>query len=472
MKAVLFYALVALVVLSPVPIGSNREWSWALCALIAGGLALAWVLFGLSQRWSASHVSGQGEAATGWAGLTVIALFLVASGWAGLQASPWLSEAWAHPLWDLSTQALGTERSGLVSLSAENTRTALMRLLSYAAVFVVAFQLAADRRRAQQLFGILTIAGLVFGVFGLLVYWGGYQVDWLFGERTLPHDVRSTFINRNHFATWQGLTLLVAIAYFYQRMSRPQVMPYSVPQSRDKRVEDFILRAWKPLTALLLMVTALMLTHSRGGFSSALAGTLVLLVLLDRRTSLQRLPDGGPNSRARLSRLLVLSALVVAGLAFFLTSEVLLDRINRTDITTEERLGVYANVNRGIADNPLLGYGYGTFADSFRLYDRNDAPVHYDRAHNTWLENAFELGVPAAMALFLSLTGLALICLRGVFRRHRDWAFPATGLAASVLVGLHATVDFSLQIPAVAILYACVMGVACAQSFSSVRTRY
>ena len=43
-------------------------------------------------------------------------------------------------------------------------------------------------------------------------------------------------------------------------------------------------------------------------------------------------------------------------------------------------------------------------------------------------------------------------------------------VAASVLVALHALLDFSLQLPAVAVLYACIMGVACAQSYSSVHS--
>jgi O-antigen ligase len=241
-------------------------------------------------------------------------------------------------------------------------------------------------------------------------------------------------------------------------MAKPEARPYALPQDREARVEAFILAAWKPLTGLLLMVAALILTHSRGGFVATLAGVIALLALLDRRAR------GGRAS----SRALVVSALAVAGIGFYLTSEVLLDRINRTDITTEERLAVFANVNRAIGDNPVLGFGYGTFADSFRLYDQNEAAVHYDRAHNTWLENAFELGLPAALALYLALGGLALTCWRGVRRRHRDWVFPATGVAASLLVGLHATVDFSLQLPAVAMSYALVMGVACAQSYSSV----
>ena len=145
----------------------------------------------------------------------------------------------------------------------------------------------------------------------------------------------------------------------------------------------------------------------------------------------------------------------------------MLDRINRTDLTAEARVEAFANVNQAVADNPVLGFGYGTFADSFRLYDRVEDTVHYDRAHNTWLENIFEMGIPAALALFLSLAAATLTCLKGVWRRHRDWVYPATGVAASVLVVSHALVDFSLQIPAVAVLYAGILGAACAQAQSS-----
>jgi len=43
----------------------------------------------------------------------------------------------------------------------------------------------------------------------------------------------------------------------------------------------------------------------------------------------------------------------------------------------------------------------------------------------------------------------------------------ATGISATVLVGIHSYFDFSLQMPAVAMTYACIMGIACAQSYSS-----
>ena len=151
-----------------------------------------------------------------------------------------------------------------------------------------------------------------------------------------------------------------------------------------------------------LLATALVLTHSRGGFVATMLAVVVLLALLDSRTAVKR-------SRARVA---VVSALAVSGLAFYLSSEVLLNRIERTDITAEGRLVVYQNVQHGIADNPLLGFGYGTFADSFRLYDRIEKPVHFDRAHNTWLENLFELGVPASLALFASIAMMFWYILR------------------------------------------------------------
>jgi hypothetical protein len=451
MNRLLLLLLMLLVVISPLPLGSNREWSWTLCALLAGMFTLLWAV---TRGW-------RPEQQRPFINPAISLLFLAVCAWVVVQMAAWTPDSWQHPLWPQAAGVLGTGLRGSISLSADDSWAALMRLLSYALVFFLAFQLGHERSRARAMLGWLVVAGLVYGLFGMLVLWTGYSPEWLFDEKAWRADLRSSFVNRNHFATWQGLTLLCAMASFYMGMSRPDARPYEMPQDRESRFEQFFLKAWKPLTVLLLMTTALILTHSRGGFIATFAATVVLLALLDSRSIRKRAS----------ARVIVISALAVCGLAFYLTSEVLLDRLNRTDISSEERLIVYQNVAHGIGENPALGFGYGTFADSFRLYDRIESPQHYDRAHNTWLENLFELGIPAALALFLAIGGLALTCLRGVWRRHRDWAFPATGVAATVLVGVHALLDFSLQIPAVAILYACIMGIACAQSRSSANLR-
>jgi len=447
MNRVLFYGLMLLVVLSPLPLGSNREWSWSLCALLVALFTLLWTVSNLGQHGKVTRLPN----------MLLPGLFLAVCAWVLIQVASWVPAGWKHPLWPMTSEVLGVNLAGTVSLAPEDTWVALLRLLSYGLVFLLAYQLGRDRNQAQTALGWLAIAGLIYAAFGLFEFWAAYSPVWLFGEEAAPPDVRSTFVNRNHFATWQGLVILCTIAWFYQKMSKPDVRPYHVPQDREMRVEKIILTAWKPLIVLLIMVTALVLTHSRGGFISTLIAAIVLLLFLERRASVQR----------ALSRFTVIAALSVASLAFYLTSEVLVNRLEQTDITTTQRLVVFESVSKGIEDNLVLGYGYGTFANSFRLYDQNEFKVHYDRAHNTWLENAFELGVPAALTLYLCLIGLALVCFTGVRRRRRDWIYPATGVAASILVGVHATMDFSLQIPAVAILYACIMGVSCSQAYSS-----
>jgi len=281
-----------------------------------------------------------------------------------------------------------------------------------------------------------------------------------FTDPTWRVDVRSTFINRNHFATWAGLTLLCVMALFYQRYGLSRNPAYTVPLPREDRVERFVLDVWKPLAVILLVSTALILSHSRAGFFSTLAGSVVLLWAL--------------HSRQRLTRgqsLAVLGGMAVAAiLAFALTSEVLLKRLDQLSVGTEERWAAYTLAADGIEDNPLLGFGYGTFSDSFRLYRNESLSAHFDRAHNTYLENLFELGWPAALALFASVFQLILICVQGVRKRRRDWVYPATALAAAVLVALHSLFDFSLQLPAVAMTFACILGVGCAQSRNPVRS--
>jgi len=125
--------------------------------------------------------------------------------------------------------------------------------------------------------------------------------------------------------------------------------------------------------------------------------------------------------------------------------------------------GVYSEIHPWDMDDDAIR----AFEPSGVILSGGPESVNLDNPPRVSL-SVFELGVPAALALFLALGGLAVTCWRGVARRHRDWVFPATGAAASVLVGLHATVDFSLQLPAVAILYATIMGVGVAQSYSSV----
>jgi O-antigen ligase len=445
MSGLIFRLLLLLVILAPLPLGANREWAWLTCALLAGVIAAAWALVALFQPGKISL------SLPPWAPL----MFLGVCAWAWAQAQSGVNPEWWHPMWTLASEVLGEDIPGRISLGADDTLSALARLLAYGLVFLLAFQFGRDRQRAREAFFWLAGAGLLYALYGLVMFWGEFGMLLWFEDPAFNRDVRGTFVNRNSFATYLGLALLCTLALFNQKTAIRRNPVYQVPVEREVRVEQFVLQIWKPLAVLIIVTAALVLTHSRGGFFSSVAGVGVLLLLLNHRQKI-----GGVRAKAVMA-----SALLVTVATFWLTSEVLLKRVERMEVDASTRLVGYELARDGIADNPLLGYGYGTFADSFKLYRDESISKWLMRAHNTYLENIFELGRPAAFVLFLAIGWLAFLCLQGARFRGRDWAYPATGVAATVLVGVHSMFDFSLQMPAIAMTYACLMGVAVAQAY-------
>jgi O-antigen ligase len=157
----------------------------------------------------------------------------------------------------------------------------------------------------------------------------------------------------------------------------------------------------------------------------------------------------------------------MAILAVLISGGATLDRLLEIVSDDTGRLDVYRTTAQAIADYPVLGTGAGSFVDIFPIYQPESIRAYFDQAHNDYLQNILELGIPAAICLFALVCWPIVTCLRGVSTRQRDAIYPCVAVAASVLVGLHATVDFSLQIPAVTVSYMFLLGIGVAQSRSS-----
>jgi O-antigen ligase len=447
LNKLIFTLLMLLVVISALPFGSNREWAWLGCVFIVSMLAFCW---GISAAFN-SRIPMR------WPDVNASLMFLLVCAWVLIQISPDSPSAWHQPLWTASAEALNIHFNSRITSSADDTTTALIRLATYGVVFLMAFNFCLDANRAAQAFKWIAVASLINAIYGLAVYAGGYSSVFWFVEDGFSLDVRGTFINRNSFATYLGLGLLCLVALQFHIAGSAQRVAYLTAKRPGWRTEQFILRNWGMLTTVLLMVSALILTHSRGGFISSVLGGCMLLYIVNKKQK-------HPGVR---SKKVIGSAFAVAILAFVLTSEVLLQRMDRIETDAAGRFSVFEQTASGIERNPWLGWGYGTYSDSFRPYRNQTLTAHYDKAHNTYLENIFELGWPAAIALFACIGLLIKRCYHGMRIRQKDWIFPATGIAATMLVAIHSLFDFSLQIPAIAICYSCIMGVACAQSYSS-----
>jgi O-antigen ligase len=168
------------------------------------------------------------------------------------------------------------------------------------------------------------------------------------------------------------------------------------------------------------------------------------------------------------------AGLAVAGsiFVFTLSSDIVVKRLKDTTFETSLRDDLYGKVIEGIETNPWLGTGYGTFRQAFMAYKNPDlSEGNWDKAHNSYLELAMELGVPATAAIIGAFAWVGSICLLGLYRRRRRRIFSAVGLAATAQVAGHSLVDFSLQIPGFVACYALLMGMAWSQSWPSRNAR-
>ncbi len=394
-----------------------------------------------------------------------VALYGMVCLWAWIQSLSLTPEWLHHPLWKLTSEAMGVKLYGVISVNPYETRTTLMRLLTYGAVFWLAVQLGRDMAKADVILKAVMFAIGTYALYGLVLWSIGSETilwyekkDWSINDRG---GITSTFINRNNFATFVGLGCVTFLALFIRSMRRSTSVHEDEPVKYfiDRMANKFAGMSSIYLLGLLMTMGALFLSNSRAGFAFTLTACAVYLgVQLFR----------GRASVAKAGAVVTL-AICVFIVLFNVSGNTLTARFAQGDIIDSRRVAVYKRMVQAIADSPVLGTGYGTFPDVFPMYRDNTVSSwgRWDKGHNTYLEVMMELGLPAASALFLAVALCVYMCFRGALERRRSSHIPMAAFAGSILVALHSTVDFSLQIPAVTITYATLLGLGCAQSWSS-----
>ena len=450
-----FWAMLGLVAIAPLLLGSVPDWAWTAVASLQAIAAITWAVLVFMRGESVSLNPADTVPAAICFGLAVL--------WAIAQTMPGLLSDLHHPIWAEAANA-GLPVVSRISIDPEATWAGIARLLSYATAFTVIAAYCRSSRRAQQAFYVIAIAGTVYAAYGLLIHLAGIRLVAPWATKLYYLDsLTSTFVNRNTYATYAGLTLLCVVGLLLHELTAKR-REVGKREALRELVDRLTQRGWILLLGVVLISTALLLTKSRGGVGATFAGlaALGLAAWLGRAIK-------------RRTFFIACAVAAVVGAGFFVISgqgvtsrlQVAVSGENVAADLLAERNIVYDLTTRAISDNPLLGTGLGTFAHVFQLYRDETVNASYQDAHNTYLENALELGIPAAFLLGLSVAYLAYVCARGVARRRRDQLYPAIGLAATVLVATHALVDFSLEMPAVTWTYVAILAVAVAQSRSS-----
>jgi tetratricopeptide (TPR) repeat protein len=368
-----------------------------------------------------------------------------------------------------------TERSDLPTpffslgtVSPERTLAGLLTVLMCAGVYLLVVNLIRRRRQLDRLIQTLLLTGGVLAFLGLLDHFAGtaWLIRWRLEE--LPKRLSGPFANPDHFAPWLGMLVCLGLGYLRARTdaSGPASGILSLVRSREGREEA--IRRYFPALAIVVMALALVLTLSRGGVVSFLAGLAVFLGLL------------AALGRAR-GTFVAVGLVLAATLAYaaWIGLGPLLQRVWQAGYA--DRWLIFLTSVPMLAAAPLTGVGLGAYSDFYPRYQPtaiDPATVFVNEAHSDLLQLAIELGlVGVALSLWAAwrvgrdLLGAHLFgrnaCPVGrepdasVYRNERFSVGVAIGaISAVALLLAHSALDFPTRIPANAILAAACLGIA------------
>lgn len=424
-------AIMALLVLAPIPLGSNRPAFWMIWSTAIGGLAL---FYGLALLWL------RAPPRFGLAALAPeAALLLLLCAYIAFQALPL---AGLLPTGIRDVETLGVSPATL-SLDPGSSRLVLIQFFTFGLLFFVTAQVAANRRRARRmLLGILVIIAL-FAVLGLvsLTQLG----DTLLGfEKQLYRGyATATFINRNSFATFLAVGLSLGMAMLLEAISTRREVP----------VGRFLALLSLVLGCVVVIGAALIATGSRMGAAAGVIGAATTLVL-------------GMMAFRGVGRAGLIAALAMLGTAlviFGIFGMSLLERLVLLPSVDESRVDVHRLIWSAIFERPWFGYGAGSFATVFQTFQRPplSAEFVWNNSHSTYLALWFEMGLVAGS---LPLLIIGLLGLRAA-RAARDPSSTVVSIAtigAIVVFAVHSLLDFSAEIEANAFLFTVVLALGAA----------
>ncbi|HEX2135564.1 MAG TPA: O-antigen ligase family protein [Microvirga sp.] len=440
------YLTAAVVALAPLPFGSVEPiWGVVWCLLLAVAVSTTRL-----RELRPVHVALLAPV------LAVAVLYGMAV-W--LQSHPVPTVAEPNPIWSRAEGVLQTPMPRRISVSVSQPWSSLGVPLLMLLAFLGGFLMSIERQGASLLLRAAALSGAAYAFYGM----ASFLLDpasLLWKEKFAYLDsLTGTFVNRNtaaaYFGTCAVLWLVLGLWEMEKRLSHGSSGRSDLAVLLHRPPRKLVLSG----ICFLGCLAAVLMTQSRAGTLLTLGALLVSGVLLSRRRLSGYAKPFLAVGIASVAGILLLE-LWGGGVAF---------RIGSYGLTDLGRLEAYRSTLSIIGDHPLLGTGLGTFADVYPAYRSAEISTMgvWDRAHSTPLELAAEIGLPVAAAV-VALWSFGLFRLfRGSLERRRDSIYPIAATGVAFLGTSHSLVDFSLQIPGYAIVFAAVVGCGLAQSVRS-----
>lgn len=337
--------------------------------------------------------------------------------------------------------------------------------IAVVALFAVTFSLLqADRRHASRLgFAVLAL-GVVSGLYGV---WGWFDaVTEAFGLASSSIRARGSFGNANHYAMFQGITVLVGLGCLsaaLRRRSGSRSRPRSLFGDRSADAGG---RAAVVAVGVVVAGLGLVLSLSRSGIAFTLVAATVFLLLVSSSSP-------SPSGRRASVTPYAATGLALLALLVWLGIEPLVARFG--DLAEEldregTRWEVWRDSAKAVGDFWLTGSGLASFRYVATFYRTFPGNIFYSWAHNDYLQLAIELGLTGVFLLIAILASGFRAVRRARLALEADpagAALHAGFMSALVLVACHSATDFGLHLPANFALLALVAAAAVGMAGSS-----
>lgn len=331
----------------------------------------------------------------------------------------WNALAMPVALWGMLVAA---QAAGL-STYVEVSRGQAVMYAAFAMLMFISTQVFSRSAALVKILPALSLFGFVLAIFGIVsVVAGNGKLYWFHELKFEGGWIVGPYVNHNHFAGAVELLL---------------PFPLLATLSRNRPPES---RAMYAFTALLL-ITALLLSQSRGG-TLALAGELIFAILVIM-------------FRWRARRL-ALTALAVAvaslGFLWWLGSEQVAERLG--NLNEPMRLAISRDSLVMFRVHPWLGWGIGVFPLAYPRFQSFYSRFFINAAHNDFAQFLVETGIIGIGLILWVLIVLYRVGIRQTGDEPSESRLVRLAALTSVTALLiHSWFDFNLQIPANAALF-------------------
>ncbi len=413
----IFYALLLLLALTPLPYGAVESWSIALWEICVFAVTLMWA--------AQAAIEGRLKIVANPLALPMIALLVVAV----IQILPIDS---------------GGERQ-TISYDAYVTSQTAIKIFASICFFLLFATFVNDNDRRYLAVNVIIAVCVLIALIGVGQFYTG-NVLWQRG-------VFGPFVNRNHFAGFLEMGVGLVGGLIIGRV-----------------VKQLMLAIYA--SCALVLCAGVALSASRGG-ALALAAEIVFLALVaipnfisSRKSKHSSELQGRPSRGAVLLRsvaALVLGLAALAGVTLLVGSERLVQNISQTqgeiqdELPASERFSrrdIWSATTRLIKDHPYMGVGLGAYQFAYTRYDQSSGAQRVEQSHNDYLQIVADAGlvgglIALAFAILLFARGFSAAQTHDREKR----AITLGALAGCFAIAVHSFVEFNLQITSNAQLF-------------------